>query len=64
MGTKFSKLWNDPAFIDSSQKVRIESEAAAIGKLIETRESENLQKLKENSVDNNYKHPKPHWSNH
>lgn len=50
MGTNFNKLWNDPAFIDPSQKSRILSEVATIGKLIEARESENLQKINEDLI--------------
>ena len=39
MGTNFNELWNDPEFIDETQKAKIDSEAALIGKLIETGES-------------------------
>lgn len=50
MGTKFSKLWEDPAFIDSYQKTKIESEVSKIGKRIETRESEKFQELNEDPI--------------
>lgn len=39
MGTNFNELWNDPEFIDETQKAKIDSEAALIGKLIEAGES-------------------------
>lgn len=39
MGTNFNKLWNDPKFIDPSQKAKIDFEVALIGKLIEAIES-------------------------
>ena len=42
MGTNFNKLWNDPKFIDSTQKAKIDFEVALIGKLIEARESKGL----------------------
>lgn len=42
MGTNFNKLWNDPAFLEPSQKAKIEFEVALIGKLIEARESKEL----------------------
>jgi hypothetical protein len=38
MGTDFNKLWNDPAFIDVSQKEKINFEVALIGKMIVMRE--------------------------
>lgn len=50
MGTKFSKLWEDPEFIDSYQKAKIESEVSTIGKWIEIRESENSQELNEDPI--------------
>lgn len=42
MGTNFNELWNDPAFIEQSEKARIDFEVALIGKLIEARESRGL----------------------
>ncbi|NLB17513.1 MAG: helix-turn-helix transcriptional regulator [Syntrophomonadaceae bacterium] len=42
MGTNFNKLWNDPKFIDPTQKAEIDFEVALIGKLIEARESRGL----------------------
>jgi transcriptional regulator with XRE-family HTH domain len=42
MGTNFNKLWNDPNFIDPSQKAKIDFEVALIGKLIEARVSKGL----------------------
>jgi transcriptional regulator with XRE-family HTH domain len=42
MGTNFNKLWNDPKFIDPTQKAKIDFEVALIGKLIEARESKGL----------------------
>lgn len=42
MTTNFKDLWNDPNFIDSSQKSKIDFEIALIGKLIEVREQKGL----------------------
>ena len=42
MGTNFNELWNDPAFIDASQKAKIDFEVALIGKMIEARENKGL----------------------
>jgi transcriptional regulator with XRE-family HTH domain len=42
MGTNFNKLWNDPKFIDQTQKAKIDFEVALIGKLIEAREAKGL----------------------
>lgn len=37
MATNFNTPWDDPAFIDSAQKAKIDFEVAVIGKLIEAR---------------------------
>jgi transcriptional regulator with XRE-family HTH domain len=42
MGTNFNKLWNDPNFIDASQKAKIDFEVSLIGKMIEAREKKGL----------------------
>lgn len=42
MGTSFKKLWNDPTFIEPSQKAKIDFEVELIGKLIEAREAKGL----------------------
>jgi DNA-binding XRE family transcriptional regulator len=42
MGTNFNKLWDNPSFIDSAQKAKIDFEVLLIGKLIEARESKGL----------------------
>lgn len=42
MSTNLKALWNDPNFIDSNQKARIDFEVALIGKLIKARESKGL----------------------
>ncbi len=42
MGTNFNKLWNDPKFIDPTQKAKVDFEVELIGKLIEVRETKGL----------------------
>ena len=42
MGSNFNDLYNDPNFLDSSERAKIEFEVAIIGKLIEARESKGL----------------------
>lgn len=42
MGTNFNTLWNDPEFIDPSQKAKIDFQVTLIGKLIEAREDKGL----------------------
>ncbi len=42
MGTNFNQLWEDPNFIDATQKAKIDFEVNLIGKLIEARESRGL----------------------
>lgn len=42
MGTNFNELWNDPAFIDASQKAKIDFEVALIGKMIDARTTKGL----------------------
>lgn len=42
MGTNFNELWNDPNFIDASQKAKIDFEVSLIGKMIEAREKKGL----------------------
>lgn len=42
MGTNFNELWNDPGFIDASQKSKIDFEVALISKMIEARENRGL----------------------
>jgi len=42
MSNNFKELWNDPNFIDETQKSIIDFEVALIGALIEARESNEL----------------------
>ena len=42
MGSNFNDLYNDPGFLDPSERAKIEFEVALIGKLIDARESKGL----------------------
>ena len=42
MGSNINDLYNDPAFLDPSERAKIDFEVALIGKLIEARESKGL----------------------
>ena len=42
MGSNFEDLYNDPAFLDPSERAKIDFEVALIGKLIEARELKGL----------------------
>lgn len=42
MGTNFNELWNDPEFIDDTQKEKINREVALIGKFIEARNKKGI----------------------